>query len=88
MPKLQANSGPTTEIIRVDIKAETINEKDENGNFKFSEDQLRSWLHELRGDREAMIAKKMTRAASTTSSSKAAADDAEDDLDDDDLSDS
>lgn len=62
--KLSADGGPQTDqIIRVEITAQTLNEKNEDGSWKFNDDQLRDWLVKLRGDREITVAKKVTREA-------------------------
>ena len=62
MQKLSADQGQQTEIIRVEINAATINEKNEDGTYKFSDDQLNTWLESLRGNRLATLAKKQEAA--------------------------
>lgn len=69
MPKLSAGS-PIEEIVRVEIDAATINEKNPDGSYKFTEDQIREWLQKLRGDREVTIAKAQTRANAPSAPSK------------------
>ena len=63
MPKVSAGGSPVEEIVRVDIDSQTLNDKNEDGTYKFSDDQMREWLHKLRGDRESTIAKAQVRAA-------------------------
>lgn len=80
--KLSADQGqPTDSIIRVEITAQTLNEKNEDGSWKYSDDQLREWLTKLRGDREVTIAKKIARTENATKRK------AEQELTDEDLTD-
>lgn len=62
MPKLSAGNTLTEEIVRVDIDPATLNEKNPDGTYKFGDDQIREWLHKLRGERETTIAKAQTKA--------------------------
>lgn len=83
MPKLSAEGSPNAgEIIRVEITSQTLNEKNEDGTWKFSDDQLRDWLTKLRGDREVTVAKKMTRDASNAKREKVVQELTDDDITD------
>lgn len=57
MPKLAAGGTSSEEITRVDVEPQMLNEKNEDGSYKYTDDQLREWLHKLRGDREVAQAK-------------------------------
>lgn len=70
MPKLSAGNTLSEEIVRVDVDPQTINEKNEDGTYKFSDDQLREWLHKLRGEREVVMARAATKATSPGAPSK------------------
>lgn len=69
MPKLAAGGTQDSEaIIRVDVEPQMLNEKNEDGSYKYTDDQLREWLHKLRGDREVAQAKASTPKTGTSSS--------------------
>lgn len=63
--KLTAGQPQVEVIIRVEITAQTLNEKNEDGSWKYSDDQLREWLTKLRGDREITVAKKVAKETAT-----------------------
>jgi hypothetical protein len=64
MPKLSAEQPGADAIIRVEITPQMLNETNEDGSFKFTDDQLRDWLTKLRGDREIVMAKAQQKASS------------------------
>lgn len=82
MPKVSAEQTPVESIIRVDITAETLNEKNPDGSWKFSDDQLREWVTKLRGDREVTIAKKASKEAGAAKKA-AVADEQDEEMTDD-----
>lgn len=64
MPKLSADQTQTTEIIRVEITPQMLNETNEDGSYKFDDAQLNDWLTKLRGDREMVLARKASKDSS------------------------
>lgn len=79
MPKLTAEQSATEAVTRVpDVTAATLNEKNPDGSWKYTDDQLRAWLQGLRGDREVTVAKKLARQ---DASAKRAAQSKEEELD-------
>lgn len=77
-PKISAEQTPVESIIRVDITAETLNEKNPDGSWKFSDDQLREWVTKLRGDREVTIARKVAKETGAAKRAAAAKDEEQD----------
>jgi len=70
-PKLSAEQTQNNEsIIRVEITAQMLNEVDEKGEWKFTDDQLKDWLSKLRGDREVVMAKKVAKEAGIAAPAK------------------
>lgn len=71
MPKLSAEQTQNSDaIIRVEITAQMLNETDEKGDWKFTDDQLKEWLSKLRGDREVTMAKKIAKESGTATTSR------------------
>lgn len=80
MPKLSAEqTSAGDQIIRVEITPQMLNETNEDGSWKFPDDQLKEWLLKLRGDREIVAAKKQAKESGTPRA-KAATGLTEDDL--------
>lgn len=63
MPKIAAGGGSSEEIVRVTIEPQTLNEKNPDGTYKFTDEQINDWLNKLRGEREVSIAKAATRTS-------------------------
>ena len=79
--KLSAGQPEPESIIRVEITAQTLNEKNEDGTWKYSDDQLREWLTKLRGDREVTVAKKIAKETGAVKRAAKAAEDEPDERD-------
>lgn len=81
MPKLSAEqTNAADQIIRVEITPQMLNETNEDGSWKFPDDQLKEWLLRLRGDREIVAAKKQAKESGAPRQPKAAGGLTEDDL--------
>ena len=78
-PKLSAEQ-TVTEIIRVEITPQMLNEINDDGTYKFDDTKIREWLTKLRGSREEVMAKRATKDAAGPRGPKAGTGLTEDDL--------